>query len=203
MAVISNRNTQGTPIGPGLTGVQVVRFVDADRVYIKSPDALTGVVIPTTKSNGTTPAGYTDLGIIDGKLKITYDKKSKDVLTGIDNYFRSEYVSEKTCMFEFNLSQFDDVVLASISGLSASMITSSTTYVFNVGQEDIVQKALILVSQNKLDGKELQYYNPGAYLNFGFADSGDAVILKCTAKLPFFTAVGQSSEQLMGLVLNA
>lgn len=184
MAVISNLNTQQTPITTGATGAQIQRLIPGPRVYIKTLDATATPVI--TKSNGTLPSGWTDLGIVDGNVKVTYQKETKEVRTGIDNVLRYVYVDKKTGKFEFNLSQVDDVVMQQLTGISPSMLTGSIAQ-FGIGQEDVVTKALLLVMQNKLDGKEITFYHPAAFLNFGIADSGDAVVVQGTADLPLFT----------------
>ena len=186
MAVISNKNTSQTPIASGLTGGQVVKFIDAPRVYIKTSDSSPTPV--TVKSNGITPTGgWVDLGIVNGKVKVVYEKEIKEVRTGIDNILRQSYVGQKTGSFEFVLSQFDDVVIQELSGLTAQSVTAGSAYSFAIGSEDIIQKALLLVSQNKLDGKEWQFYNPNADLSFNLEDSGEETVVRGKANLKAFT----------------
>lgn len=193
MAVIVNTNTRQNPMtAAGQTGTQVVQFIDAPRVYIKSVDATPTPVL--IKSAGTTPSGYTDLGIVDGKAKVTYDKSIKQVRTGIDNILRAEYVDKKTMTIEAHLSQFDDVVLSAISGVTASVLTAGSIVQFPIGTEDVVQKALLLVFDNKLDGKEWQFYNPNAYIKFTYADNGDATYVNLNCDLPAFAWPSEPSE---------
>lgn len=194
MAVIVNTNTQQTPIATGLTGAQVIKFIDASRVYVKAQD--TTPAPPTTKSNGNVPAGWTDLGIINDKVKITYTKDVKEVRTGIDEVLRAVYNGKKTGNFEFSLSQFDDVVMNSLTGITASQIVNGSTYQFAVGSEDVIQRALLLVVQNKLDGKEWQFYNPQAYISFAVGDSSGETILTGTGELPLFNWGGGSLQSL-------
>jgi hypothetical protein len=185
MAVITNLNTQQKPMAAsGRTGVQVVKFIDAPRVYIKTVDSTPTPV--TTKSNGVLPTGWTDLGIVNGKLKITYAKEIKEVRTGLDQVLRASYVGKKTAGMEFQLSQFDDVAMEQLSGVTPSVVSAGSTVQFALGSEDIIQKALLLVSQNKLDGKEWQFYHPDAYLTFSIADNGDETIITGTANLIAF-----------------
>jgi hypothetical protein len=185
MAVISNKNTAQTPVASGLTGAQVVKFIDAPRVYIKAVDTTPTPV--TTKSNGTTPAGWTDLGIVNGKVRVTYEKEIKEVRTGIDQVLRASYVGQKTAGFEFVLSQFDDVVIKNLSGLSEVVVSAASAYAFQIGSEDIIQKALLMVVQNKLDGKEWQFYHPAADLAFNIEDSGEETVVRGRANLKAFT----------------
>lgn len=186
MAVIVNTNTRQNPMtATGLTGGQVVKFIDAPRVYIKAVDSTPTPV--AVKAAGTTPSGWTDLGIVDGKAKVTYDKSIKQIRTGIDNILRAEYVDKKTMGIEAHLSQFDDVVINAISGVAASVITAGSIVQFPIGTEDVVQKALLLVYDNKLDGKEWQFYNPDAYIKFTYADNGDETYVNLQADLPAFT----------------
>jgi hypothetical protein len=178
MAVISNLNTAQTPITSGLTGLQAVKWIAADRVYVKTKD---GAATPiTVKSNGTKPTGYTDLGIVNGKVRVTYEKTDKEIRTGLDQILRARYVDQRTATFEFVLSQFDDAVVKEVAGVNPSTITSGSVYQFAIGTEDVVEKALILVSQNKLDGKEWQ-------LSYTIEDNSDETVIRVRASLPAFT----------------
>ena len=149
MAIIANKNTTQspitTPIG-NLTGLQMVKFIDAPRI-------------------------------------------------------RAAYTNEKVGTCEFSLSQLDDVVFGQVTGLTASVVNTGSTYTYAVGSEDLSQQAILMVVQNKLDGKEWQFYNPNAYLNFSIEDSGDEFKLKVTGLLPFFSAPGQASEQMLAQTL--
>lgn len=184
MAVISNLNSAQTPLTTGKTGAQAIKWIDCPRVYIKTADTTATPV--TTKSNGVLPSGWTDLGIVQGKAKITYSKELKEIRTGLDNVLRASYIGQKTASLEFNLSQFDDVVIEQLSGLTASQIQAGSIYQFPIGTEDVVEKALLLVSQNKLDGKEWQFYNPKAYMTFSIEDNGDETVVKGSGNLPLF-----------------
>ncbi len=185
MAVIVNRNTQQTPITAGLTGTQAVKFIHADRVYIKTADVSSTPI--TVKSNGSTPAGYTDLGIISTPVAVTYTKDVKEVRTGIDEVLRATYDGKKTGKFEFQLSQFDDAVMSAVTGLTASQIINGSVYQYAVGSESVIQKAIILVMQNKLDGKEWQFYNPNAFISFNITENSGETVLSVTGDLPLFT----------------
>ena len=179
MAIIVNKNTTQQPLtGLGVTGAQSIKFIDAPRVYLKTADSLSAAVIPTAKSNGVTPTGWTDLGTVEGTCKIGVEKKVKQIKTGIDNYFRAAYTDEKVGTCEFSLSQLDDIAFGQVTGLTASLVNSGSTYTYAVGSEDLSQQAILMVVQNKLDGKEWQFYNPNAYLNFSIEDSGDEFRLK-------------------------
>lgn len=198
MPVARNKNTTQQPMSTiGRTGAQSIQFIPAPRVYIKDADVLVSTPVESyfTKSNGVTPSGWTDLGIVDGKAVVSYTKKSNDVKTGLDQVLRATYTTEKAATMTFSLGQFDDVALETISSLTASVIVSSSVVNYQVGQDDITQKAILLVVQNKLDSKEWQFYNPAAYLNFGFDDSGNSMLLKCTVTLPFFTANGNANGE--------
>lgn len=206
MAIIVNKNTSQQPQTTiGRNGVQSIKFIDAPRLYVKSPDSQTAAPVQAynTKSNGVTPTGWTDLGIVNGKAKVTYTKKAKDVRTGIDNVFRSAYSDQKDCTLECSMTQVDDILLETVSGLAASVLVSGSVVSYAGGQEDLNQLAVLLVNQNKLDGKEIQYYNPCAYFNFTFEEQGDAMEMKVTAMLPSFLAVGATKEQTVDIKLFA
>lgn len=200
MPILVNRNTTQAPMSAaGRTGTQVVRLIPAPRIYVKNPDSLTAAPVHTyyTASNGSTPSGWTDLGIISGDAKVIYDKKVNKVMTGIDEYLRSAYVGSKEATIEFDLAQFDDANIELLTGLTASVITNGSIINYQVGQEDLVQKAILVVFQNKLDQKEFQFYNPNAYLNFVFAEDNEGMVLRCTGILPSFTASGQTQESFL------
>jgi hypothetical protein len=206
MAIIVNKNTSQQPLSvAGRTGTQSIKFIDAPRVYVKAPESQTAAPVASyfTKSNGVTPTWWTDIGIVDGRAKVTYTKKQKDVRTGIDNVFRSAYSDQKDCTLEFSMSQLDDIILETISGLAASVLVSGSVVSYAGGQEDLTQLAILLVNQNKLDGKEWQFYNPCAYMNFTFEQLSDAWGMKVTASLPSFLAVGSSKEQTVNIALFA
>lgn len=189
MAVIVNTNTRQNPMtASGLTGAQVVRFIDGPRIYIKAIDSIPTPVV--VKSNGVTPTGWTDLGIVDGKAKVTYTKSIEEVRTGIDQVLQAEFVNKKTMQMQFNLTQFDDIVLEQLSALTTSTITSGSIVQFPVGAEDVVQRALLVVLQNKLDGKEWQFYSPDAYITFQYTSQGDYTLVQGNADLPLFVWAG-------------
>lgn len=195
MAVIVNKNTTQTPVSSGLTGAQVIKFIDAPRVYVKSKDSTASPV--TTKSNGSTPSGWTDLGIVDGKVKITYSKELNEIRTGIDQVLRASFVRQRTGSFEFTLSQFDDVVIKELSGVTPSTITAGSIIQFPIGGEDVIERALLLVVQNKLDGKEWQFYAPAAQISFSIEDSGDATAVRGVGNLPAFQFNGADTIMVM------
>jgi|SRR5581483_164482 len=201
MPLVTNDATTQKPMSAaGVTGAQSIKLIQAPRIFMKStPDSTTGATVPNTKyaGNAANLVGWTDLGSVAGNAKIGYEKKIKEVKTGIDNYLRAAYSNEKTGNIEFSLNQLDDVVMSKIPGLSASVQTAGSIYTFHLGQEDLVQMALLVVAVNKLDGKEHQFYSPSVYMNFTFAEDADAMVLKCSAILPFFTVTGQTSEDIL------
>jgi len=143
------------------------------------------------------------LGIIESVATVTYTKEIKEIKTGIDLVLRQSYVGEKTASIEFNLSQFDDNAFEQISGLTASTIVSGSTINYQVGSEDIVTKALLLVLQNKLDGKEIQLYTPSCDLTFNFQQNGEFIELQGQGKLKSFTASGASVESFFSMTFFA
>lgn len=206
MAIVSNKNTTQRGMSTaGRTGAQTVKFIPAPRVYVKTADVQIDSPVQSyfTKSNGVTPIGWTDLGSVSGAAKLSYTAKVKEVTTGIDNYFRGAYIDGKEGQVAFSLEQLDDVALEQVSGLTASVITAGSVVNYQVGQNDLNILALLLVVQNKFDGKEWQFYNPAAYLNFTFNDASDALELSVTGYLPFFTALGQTQESMVSCTMFA
>lgn len=186
MAVITNMNTTQSPMAvAGVTGTQVVKFIPAPRVYVKTGSGT--ATVPVVKSNGTVPSGWTDLGIVDGNARLAYDKEIKQVRTGIDQVLRASYIGGKSASVELVLNQFDDKLLSEVSGLTPSMIQSGSIYQFTVGAEDIVQKGVLLVLQNKLDGKEWQLYHPNADVSFTVEDANESMVVRMRAEFKAFT----------------
>jgi hypothetical protein len=206
MAIPNNQNfTQKGMLASGLSGVQVTKFIPGARIYVKAADPVLAAPITSymTKSNGAIPTGFTDLGSLDGDAKVTYTKNRKEVKTGIDNYLRAVYIDEKKMLIEFNLLQMDDVAVQNVLGLTPSTITSGSIINYQLGQETLAQKAIIIVYQNKLDGKEWQLYHPAAFLDGVMEKSSDAMVLKCIAELIFFTPVGATIETLASATIFA
>lgn len=186
MAILSNNFTTQVPITSGRTGTQAIKWINAPRVFVKASDTTPTPV--TVKANGATPSGgWVDLGIVDGDLGIAYTKELKEIRTGIDNFLRLTYASQRNGSFTANLSQFDDKVIEEVSGITPSVITSGSIIQFAVGQEDVVKKAVLLVCENKLDGKEFQFYHPNADISFNITNSGEFTVVELTANLTGFT----------------
>jgi len=216
MAVVNNKNTQQSPItAVGRIAQQSIRHIESPRVYILAdssgvPKAESITAFPAqqyaTKSNGVTPTPgntntWLDLGIIDGQLKITYQKKTKDVRTGIDQVLRAVYVNEKTCTLEGSFTQFSDYVLEKATGLTASVLQSGSIISYGFGQEDLNIVGVLFVTQNKLDGVEWQFLNPAAFVNFELEQKSDQINLKLTAECPWFTTAGQTNQEVLRATL--
>jgi hypothetical protein len=215
MAVIVNKNTQQTPLGTpagSITGVQSIKFIPAGRVYIKTnPDSTTATPVNlyaayTQKSNGATPIApvgtgvttgtYLDLGIMLTPGKLTYNKVQKKVQTGLDKITQLIYVESRDANLEFELTQLDDYILQQL-GFTASVITAGSSINFQVGQEDVINVAMLCVYQNKIDGKEIQWYHPSAALTVTFNQSGDELSVKVMAEMVSFQAVGATLLSLV------
>jgi hypothetical protein len=219
MAVVVNRNTQQTPLGTptgSITGVQSIRHIPAARVYVKSTqDSTTATPVNlysayAMKSNGATPTAptgtgvtagtYVDLGIMSTPGKVTYTKNQKKVQTGIDKITQLIYVESRSAQMEFNLDQMDDYLLQQL-GFQSSVITSGSSINFQIGQEDVVYLAMIMVYQNKIDGKEIQWYHPGAAFTVTFETSAEQVVIKCSVELVAFMAAGANTLSLISTTI--
>jgi hypothetical protein len=206
MSILSNKNSTQQPLQvAGRTGTQTLRFIPGPRVYVKAADPQSSTPVQSffTKSNGVTPTGWTDLGIIEGDLKVTYDNKLKEVRTGIDNVLRAVYSEQKTAQIECSLAQLDDIVLETITGTTASVIVPGSIVNYQLGTTDVINLAVLFVLQSKLDSKEIQFYNPFAYVSFSIDKSGDALVAKMSGTLPPFTAVGATKESFLSTTLFA
>jgi hypothetical protein len=208
MAVITNNWTQQAPLAAsGVTGVQSIAHIPACRVFLKAPDSTTAAPVNTMaaygmKTNGTVPASWTDTGIMTATGQVTYTKTLKSVMTGIDKIERLTYVESRTAKIDFELSQLDDTVLAQL-GFINSVITAASTVNFQLGQEDVINKALLMVYANKADGKEIQWYHPSAQLSATLANNAGQTTVKVEARLIAFQPLGYTLSSLISATVFA
>lgn len=195
----SNKWTAQDPIANNST-----RSVLAERVFVNAADALYSD--PTAKLDGGDPtawSGYADLGIVAGsKATLTYNKEVKYIETGIDKVRRGVYLVGKSAQLAFTLEQYDMGVMEKITGLSKIAVGVIGSKM-HVGQEDIVEKSLLILGTNKIDGKEHHIYCKKAGLTFQLAEQDDARVINVTAELYGFVASGQTTSCLFSLfILN-
>lgn len=208
MAVLVNNFTQQVPLAlGGLTGVQSIAHIPACRVFLKAPDSTTAAPVNTmaafaNKTLGATPASWTDTGIMMASGQITYTKTLKSIMTGIDKIERQTYVESRTAKIDFELSQLDDTVMVAL-GFINSVITAGSTVNFQLGQEDVINKALLMVYDNKLDGKEIQWYHPSAQLSATLANNGGQTTVKVEARLIAFQPAGYTLSSLISATIFA
>lgn len=182
----SNTWTQGSPLAANSTKV-----VLAQRVFIAAADQ--AYTDPTAKLNGTGPTGspaWVDLGIVAGsKVTLSYNKETKYVETGLEKVRRGAYITGKNANLVFSLEQFDTDVLEAISGLTATALAGSPSVgnKMYIGQEAVVEKALLILGTNVIDAKEHQMYCKKAQLVFNIEEQDDARVLKVTAELSAFS----------------
>jgi len=216
MAVIVNKNTQQTPLGNPFganDGVQSIKFIPAGRVYIKTtPDSTTATnvnayaafsqksdgqtIVNPYPNSGVSAGTYVDLGIMSTPGKVTYNKVQKKVQTGIDKITQLVYVESRDANLEFELDQVDDYILAQL-GFITSVITSGSSVNFQIGQEDVVNVAIVIVYQNKIDGKEIQWYHPSGALTVTFNSTADMISVKVVCEMIAFQAMGSSILSLV------
>lgn len=202
MPVISNNWTTGHPFTTvGNTGAQSIVHIPATRAFIKAPDSTTAAPVLayssySFKTNGIAPTGWVDLGPMSSTAKLTYTKSQKKVQMGIDKVTRLIYVDQKDAMLEFDLMQLDDYILGQL-GFTSNVYVAGSVVNFQIGQEDVVNNAMLVVYDNKADGKEVHYYHPSAALTITFVQNGDQMGAKVQAELPAFTAAGASKDSLI------
>jgi hypothetical protein len=182
----SNKWTQQTP-----KANNSIRLVLAQRVFIAPTPQ---VYADPTKLNGADPAApWVDLGIVAGsKVNMTYNKEVKYIETGIEKVRRGAYITGKTATATFDLEQFDMGVLESISGLTKTTITGGAK--IHIGQEDLVEKALLFVGTNKIDGKEHHYFTNKGSIVWTIEEQEDSRILRVTADLYSFLPSGETLD---------
>lgn len=196
----SNKWTQGSPLSGATT-----RAVLAERCYIA--DADTSYSDPTDKYAGGDPSSWDDLGIIkDSQVQLAYTKEIKPVETGIEKVLRGTYSMSKKCTATFTLEQFDLATLALVTDLSVqdvkkTVLTVETTIggKMHIGQDDVVEKALLFLGTNKVDGKEYQHYCKKASLTYNIEQADDSRVLKVDAMFYAFLPAGESVEAFFTL----
>lgn len=175
----SNKNTTQTPLSGASTKV-----VLAERVYTKAADS--SYSDPSAKLNGTDPTGWTDLGVVmNSKVTLTYTKDIRYVETGIEKVARGAYSMAKTAEFQFVLEQYDLDILTLINGLSVTTVGAIGGKMY-LGQDDVVERALLFVGTNKVDGKEHQIYCKKASLTYSIQEQDDARALQVNGRLYAF-----------------
>lgn len=193
----SNKFTAQTP----LSGSSI-KFVPCERAYMAP--ANTVYADPSAKSNGTDPgAPWVDLGIVkDSKVSLVYTKTVKDVSTGIEKVRRGSYTTDKKCTASFTLEQYDLPVIESLSGLSGEAVGSIGAKI-QLGQDDLVERSLLFIGTNKVDGKEVQHYSKKASINWSVAEDSDARALKVDCDFYSFLAAGETVESYVTMfILN-
>lgn len=199
MPILVNRNTTQSPMSAtGLTGRQVVKWIPASRIYVKTADSVDAAPVQNyfNLSNGTTPNGWTDLGTVNQPgIKLVTDSKVVQVTTGPLSALRSAYYSNKGMHATFELSQVDDILISILTGNTPTTLSNNAGVYWDIGSEGVVQMAILIVAQDMLTGKEFQLYNPNAYMTFGFGDDTDgSLALSVEAYFPYFTPQGASVE---------
>lgn len=184
----SNNWTKQTP----KTGAST-RAVLAERVYIAPAD--TAYADPGAKLNGSAPGGsWVDLGIVAGsQVQLNYNKEIRAVNTGFEQVRRGSYTMAKSCVASFTLEQMDIDILALLTDLSIDTV-GAIGGKLHLGQDDLVEKAILFVGTNKVDGKEFQHYCKKASISFTTDQQDDARVLRVTADLYSFVPSGESDE---------
>jgi hypothetical protein len=184
----TNKWTQQTPLSGAST-----RTVLAERVYYAA--ANTAYADPSAKLAGADPGGsWSDMGIVkDSKVTLTYTKETKPVMTGIEQVRRGSYTMAKKASAAWTLEQFDIDTISILSGLSITAV-GGIGGKLHLGQDDVVEKALLFAGTNKVDSKEFQHYSKKASLTWDPAEDGDARVLKVTADFYSFLPSGETVE---------
>lgn len=198
--IVNNFTTQKPLTVLGSTGNQVLAMIPASRVFLKASDSITAAPIHSYanyafKTNGLTPLGWNDLGIMDAPAKVNYNKQVEKVQTGMDKVTRLTYAKSKEATLDFSLWQTDDYLLSQL-GFNGSVATAGSSQSFLIGQEDVFQAALLCVFCNKLDGKEMHVYHPNASLSVTFDTANEKLLTKVSVDLTAFTPEDQNVDAL-------
>ena len=85
-------------------------MIPASRVFVKSADSITATPVSayanySFKTNGQTPAGWIDLGVMDAPAKLMYTKTLGKLQTGVEKISRRTYSTAKEANLDFSLWQ--------------------------------------------------------------------------------------------------
>jgi hypothetical protein len=188
MATNSNKYTKQPPISGASTAA-----VMAERCYIAPAD--TAYSAPGAKLAGADPGGlWVDLGIVkESRVNLSYTKETKYIETGIEKVRRGAYVLGKTAECNFMLEQYDLDSVALLTGLSITAV-GGIGGVLHIGQDDVVEKALLFIGTNKIDGKEHHIYCKKGVVVFQIQQEDDRRLLAVTSSLYPFVASGETDE---------
>ena len=160
------------------------KTVLAERAYVHTVN--TAYADPGAKLDGADPAGWTDLGIVAGsKVQLNYTKEVKYVETGIEKVRRGSYVMGKSAQAVFTLEQYDVDIIEILTAQTATAVGGIGGKLY-IGQDDIVEKALLFVGTNKVDGKEHHIYCKKAGITWQTQEQDDARVIQVTADLYAF-----------------
>jgi hypothetical protein len=195
MATNSNKYTKQTPLAGASTKV-----VLAERVYIAPADTI--YADPTARLDGADPGSpWEDLGIVgNSRVNLTYTKDIRYVETGIERVRRGAYSLGKTAEVQFTLEQYDLVQMELITGLSKQSVGSAGSppvalgSKLHIGQDDIVERALLFVGTNKVDGKEHHMYCKRGTISFDVGQEEDFRVINVTSSLYPFVAEDETEE---------
>jgi hypothetical protein len=190
----SNKWTQQTPLAGSS-----IRTVLAERVYFAAADTV--FADPTAKLDGGTPAGFTDMGIVAGsKVTLVYTKEVKAVNTGMEQVRRGSYTMAKSAKCSFTLEQYDIDTVAMLTGLTVTAVGAIGGKI-QLGQDDIVEKALVFVGTKKVDGKEFYHYSKKASLAWSIDEADDSRVIKVEADLYLFLGTGETVEGFISMIV--
>jgi hypothetical protein len=188
----TNKWTQQPPKAGAST-----RTVLAERVYYANADTV--FADPGAKLDGADPGGWTDMGIVGGsRVTLTYTKEVKPVNTGIEQVRRGSYTMAKSANMAWTLEQYDIDTISTLSGLSITAV-GAIGGKLHLGQDDIVEKALLFAGTNKVDGKEFLHYSKKASLTWSIDQEDDARVLKVVADLYSFLPASETVEAYLTL----
>lgn len=185
---VSNKLTKQPPISGASTAV-----VLAERVYIAAAD--TAYATPAARLDGADPGGsWVDLGVVkDSRVNLAYTKEIRYVETGIERVRRGSYSVSKNAETTFMLEQYDLDVVSLLTGLSIDAV-GGIGGVLHIGQDDVVEKALLFIGINKVDGKEHHIYCKKGTVAFQVQQEDDRRILSVSASLYPFVPSGETEE---------
>jgi hypothetical protein len=164
----------------------------AERVYIAAAD--TAYVDPVARLDGGDPVGWNDLGVVmNSRVNLAYTKDIRYVETGIEKVRRGAYSLGKTAECTFTLEQFDLTIMERITGLTQDVVGANSGKL-HLGQDDIVERALLFIGVNKVDNKEHHVYCKKGTISFNLNQEDDARVIQVTASLYPFVPSGETEE---------
>jgi hypothetical protein len=152
----------------------------ADRLYIAAPST----AHPTVAAQGATPAGWSDVGALDGSLMTLAkaDPSVTDVTTGLFEILRGQVATKDGDVTATGtIVEYEPSAIALITGDAILTVGAGSALYF--GGRPLIQKAFLTVGQNPVTFSEFMHWNPKININFKVVEVNRFRAMQVNARL--------------------